>query len=154
MTDETTPLPRVERDVEYESALLDPRVRRMHRLSRADVIVLLEVIALRVQAVKLHFRWRPQLSDPGDEMVLETAVNAMAKTLLTFNERDFKPSAGLRAVDFEVGAITTPDLRDGRHQLAWSHILDFENGLNPFGDRLTRFRIPMAPACRAQDLAR
>lgn len=80
--------------VEYESALLDPRIRRRHRLSRADVIVLLDAVALRVQAVKLHFRWRPQLSDPGDEMVLETAVNAMAKTLLTFNETDFVPAAG------------------------------------------------------------
>lgn len=80
--------------VEYESTLLDPRVRRMHRLSRVDVIVLLDAVALRVQPVKLHFRWRPQLSDPGDEMVLETAVNAMAKTLLTFNERDFVPAAG------------------------------------------------------------
>jgi len=27
-------------------------------------------------------------------LVLETAVNAMAKTLLTFNERDFAPAAG------------------------------------------------------------
>lgn len=79
--------------VEYESTLLDPRVRRMHRLSRDEVTVLLDAIVLRVQAVKLHFLWRPQLSDPDDEMVLETAVNAMARTLLTFNERDFAPAA-------------------------------------------------------------
>ena len=52
--------------------------------------------------MKPHFRWRPQLSDPGDEMVLETAVNAMAKTLLTFNERDFVPAAGNFGVEVVV----------------------------------------------------
>jgi predicted nucleic acid-binding protein len=31
----------------------------------------------------------PQLRDPGDEMVLETAVNGHADALVTFNVRDF-----------------------------------------------------------------
>jgi hypothetical protein len=39
------------------------------------------------------FRWipnrRPQLRDPGDEMVLEAAVNGRANILVTFNVRDF-----------------------------------------------------------------
>jgi len=35
------------------------------------------------------FRWRPQLRDPGDEMVLEAAVNGGADMLVTFNQRDF-----------------------------------------------------------------
>ena len=39
--------------------------------------------------VKAHFLWRPQLRDPGDEMVLETAVNERADALVTFNVRDF-----------------------------------------------------------------
>jgi hypothetical protein len=33
--------------------------------------------------------WRPLLRDPGDEMVLETAMLGRADTLLTFNIRDF-----------------------------------------------------------------
>ena len=35
------------------------------------------------------FRWRPQLRDPADEMVLEAAVNGGADMLVTFNRRDF-----------------------------------------------------------------
>ena len=41
------------------------------------------------EPVKTHFLWRPQLRDPGDEMVLEAAVNGRADALVTFNLRDF-----------------------------------------------------------------
>jgi predicted nucleic acid-binding protein len=38
----------------------------------------------------MRYHWRrPQLRDPGDEMVLETAVNVRADALVTFNVRDF-----------------------------------------------------------------
>ncbi|WP_373368274.1 PIN domain-containing protein [Ottowia beijingensis] len=40
--------------------------------------------------VERHTRWRPQLQDPADEMVLETALNGAAHALVTFNVRDFK----------------------------------------------------------------
>jgi predicted nucleic acid-binding protein len=33
--------------------------------------------------------WRPQLRDPGDELVLEAAVNGRANAIVTFNHRDF-----------------------------------------------------------------
>jgi predicted nucleic acid-binding protein len=41
------------------------------------------------ESVKTYFLWRPQLRDPGDEMVLETAVNGRADALVTFNLQDF-----------------------------------------------------------------
>jgi predicted nucleic acid-binding protein len=41
------------------------------------------------EPVKIHFLWRPQLRDPVDEMILETAVNGRADGLVTFNVRDF-----------------------------------------------------------------
>lgn len=37
----------------------------------------------------MHFLWRPILSDPKDEMVLEAAVNGRADALITHNMRDF-----------------------------------------------------------------
>ena len=37
----------------------------------------------------MRYRWRPQLRDPGDEMVLETAVNGRATAIVTFNRRDY-----------------------------------------------------------------
>jgi predicted nucleic acid-binding protein len=32
---------------------------------------------------------RPRLSDPDDDMVLETAINGNASAIVTFNRRDF-----------------------------------------------------------------
>jgi predicted nucleic acid-binding protein len=46
------------------------------------------VIAM-AEPVETHFLWRPQLRDPGDEPVLEAAVNGRAPTIVTFNQRDF-----------------------------------------------------------------
>ncbi|MBL8296031.1 MAG: PIN domain-containing protein, partial [Bryobacterales bacterium] len=41
------------------------------------------------QPVQSFFLWRPQLRDPGDEMVLEAAVNGRADAIVTFNRRDY-----------------------------------------------------------------
>lgn len=38
---------------------------------------------------EIFFRWRPFLTDPDDEMVLELAVACAASHLVTFNKRDF-----------------------------------------------------------------
>ncbi|MGC9198007.1 MAG: PIN domain-containing protein [Acidobacteriaceae bacterium] len=42
--------------------------------------------------VEIHFRWRPQTADPGDEMVLEAAINGRAQALVTHNTRHFAPA--------------------------------------------------------------
>jgi hypothetical protein len=39
----------------------------------------------------MSYLWRPLLSDAGDDLVLETAVNGRADALVTFNRRDFEP---------------------------------------------------------------
>lgn len=79
--------------IEYESSLLNPRIRRLHRLSVSDIAALLDGIAGCIAPVKLHYLWRPQLRDPDDEMVLETAINAAAHQIVTFNTKDFLPAA-------------------------------------------------------------
>ena len=43
----------------------------------------------------MNFRWRPQLKDPKDELVLEAAVNGRAEALVTHNVGDFEPAARL-----------------------------------------------------------
>ena len=58
-------------------------------LSERKVEIFLDAVLAMAEPVKVHFLWRPQLRDPGDEMVLETAVNGQADTLVTFNVRDF-----------------------------------------------------------------
>jgi predicted nucleic acid-binding protein len=54
---------------------------------------LLDALVSLSEQVKLSFRWRPILSDPEDDMVLETAVNGSAEVLVTFNQRHFAPAA-------------------------------------------------------------
>lgn len=54
-----------------------------------DALAFLDALALIVRPVAIHYLWRPQLRDPADEMVLETAVNGGADLLVTFNQRDF-----------------------------------------------------------------
>jgi len=82
--------------LEYEAVLKRPEIRRMHGLSPAGVDDVLDALAILVEPVSLHYRWRPQLRDPADEMVLDTALNGGAHKLVTFNVRDFYPVAMTR----------------------------------------------------------
>ena len=75
--------------LEYEQALTRAELLLATGIRMADMSVFLSDIARIVEPVELHFLWRPQLRDPGDEMVLETAVNGRADVLVTHNERDF-----------------------------------------------------------------
>jgi hypothetical protein len=54
---------------------------------------ILDAVAAVAEPVRLRFLWRPQLKDPADEMVLETAVNGIADRLVAFNLRHLKPAA-------------------------------------------------------------
>jgi predicted nucleic acid-binding protein len=58
-------------------------------LIAAEVSSVLDDLAAVCRPVGLAFRYRPQLSDPDDEMVLETAINGGASGIVTFNRRDF-----------------------------------------------------------------
>ena len=49
----------------------------------------------RGNETSLNFRWRPQLKDTEDELVLEAAVNGQADALVTHNVRDFLDAARL-----------------------------------------------------------
>jgi putative PIN family toxin of toxin-antitoxin system len=78
---------------EYEAVLKRPAHLHSAGASEADVDVVLDMLAAAAERVELHYLWRPQLTDVGDEMVLETAVNGRADALVTFNTRHFVPSA-------------------------------------------------------------
>lgn len=75
--------------LEYEAVLKREEIRRLHQLSEKDVDDFLDALATVVEPVHFHYLWRPQLSDPKDEMVLETAMNGQSDALVTFNIRDF-----------------------------------------------------------------
>ena len=87
--------------LEYEAVLKRPEQRLAHGLRLRDIDHFLAALASGCEAVEVSFQWRPQLSDPNDEMVLETAVNGRADALITHNVRDFAKGAarfGLRVL--------------------------------------------------------
>lgn len=85
--------------LEYEDVLKRPAMRRALRLTVSEVDTVLDVLAAKSSHAKLHFLWRPQLRDPKDEMVLETAANAGAVAIVTFNRADFLPAATAFSLD-------------------------------------------------------
>lgn len=73
---------------EYEEVLGRAELLLDMGLSRQAMQEFLIDIATILRPVGIDYRWRPQLSDPDDEMVLETAINAKAM-IVTHNARDF-----------------------------------------------------------------
>jgi predicted nucleic acid-binding protein len=79
--------------LEYEAVVTRPEHLEAAKISSVDAAVLLDAIARIVEPIRISFLWRPMLPDPGDDLVLETAVNGRAEALVTFNRRDFAPAA-------------------------------------------------------------
>lgn len=75
--------------LEYEATCSDPAQRIASGLSGSEVETVISALCAVCEPVEGWFLWRPQLRDPSDEMVLETAVNGRADALVTFNSRDF-----------------------------------------------------------------
>lgn len=86
---------------EYEAVLMRPEQLTATRLTQEEALRIIDALHSAVEGVQVWFRWRPQLTDADDEMVLEAAINGHADLLVTFNMRDFRgitSSFGIRAV--------------------------------------------------------
>ena len=75
--------------IEYEAVCHEAEHRLAAGLSEYDADLLVTAVIAMAEAIEIRFLWRPQLRDPGDEMVLETAINGAADALVTFNARDY-----------------------------------------------------------------
>jgi putative PIN family toxin of toxin-antitoxin system len=91
--------------IEYEAICRETEHRLASGLSSREVDIFLDAVTALAEPVQTHFLWRPQLRDPGDEMVLEAAVNGQADILVTFNLRDF----GMAPARFGVEALLPRD---------------------------------------------
>jgi putative PIN family toxin of toxin-antitoxin system len=73
---------------EYEDVL--KRKQKELGLSENEVDVVLDNICALSEFQKIYFLWRPYLKDPKDDHVLEVAVAAKTKIIVTHNMKDFK----------------------------------------------------------------
>jgi putative PIN family toxin of toxin-antitoxin system len=79
--------------LEYEEVLMRAEHRLVHLLSPDELNGFLQELAALSEPVELHFRWRPQVHNSDDEMVLETAINGEADALVTYSTGDFSAAA-------------------------------------------------------------
>jgi len=75
--------------LEYETVCLRAEHRLASGLSEGEVMAFVNGLIAIVEPVLPRFRWRPQLRDPADEIVLEAAVNGQAEAIVTFNVKDY-----------------------------------------------------------------
>jgi putative PIN family toxin of toxin-antitoxin system len=75
--------------LEYEAVLKRPEHLLAAGASAVEAELIVDALVNVGQATFVDYRWRPQTRDPGDEMVLEAAINAKADIIVTFNRRDF-----------------------------------------------------------------
>jgi len=69
---------------EYEMAL-----KRRTDLADSDVEAVVDYLCLVGDKQPIYYLWRPFLTDPCDEMVLEVAVGGEAHAIVTHNVRDY-----------------------------------------------------------------
>lgn len=83
---------------EYEAVLKRPEHGIATSLDQVDKLVnyLCSVSSLR----EVHYLWRPALSDPDDDFLLELAIESNADYIVTYNSRDFfvSPAFNTKAI--------------------------------------------------------
>ena len=73
---------------EYEDVL--KRNKRILKIKENDIESILDNLCSVSKHQKIYFLWRPYLSDPKDDLILELAVASKTKTIVTHNIKDFK----------------------------------------------------------------
>ena len=79
--------------LEYEAVLTRSEHLRVSNYSVRDVEELLDAICKKALGVPIQWQLRPQLLDPDDEMVLETAVSGQCHAIVSFNRAHFADAA-------------------------------------------------------------
>ncbi len=58
-------------------------------LTESDIDDILDYICKVANHRQIYYLWRPFLSDPDDDMVLELAITAECEFIVTYNQSDF-----------------------------------------------------------------
>jgi putative PIN family toxin of toxin-antitoxin system len=78
--------------LEYEAVATRAEHLMAGELTEAEALNVIDALVAVAKPVEVHFRWRPQLRDADDEMILEAAINAKDRRIVTFNKKDFAPA--------------------------------------------------------------
>jgi len=74
--------------IEYEDAC-KRLVGKKTGLKASDIDNILDYVCSVANRRKVHYLWRPFLSDPKDDMILELALSAGCEIIVTYNKGDF-----------------------------------------------------------------
>jgi len=89
--------------LEYESVA--KRMSRSLGLTHTDIEDVIDYLCTIGKHRQVHYLWRPSLKDPGDDFVLELAVESECNFIVTHNIKDFN-----NIKKFKVRAITPQEL--------------------------------------------
>ncbi len=95
--------------LEYETIALLPEHVMAGGTTLAIVGKLIDTLIDIAEPVKVSFQYRPQLSDPGDEMVLEAAINGHAEAIVSFNSKDYRKGGKIIPNEFGIDVINPPE---------------------------------------------
>ena len=90
---------------EYEATCMRAEHVLAAKANEEEIENLIEAIFDIIEPVEIHYQWRPQRSDAGDEMVLEAAVNGRTDAIVTFSRKDY----GDALVRFGIEVISPAD---------------------------------------------
>lgn len=85
-----TPLVTVPLALQYEDVMSRPGLVTGSGLTRAELQAFLDGFLAVSDPIEVHFLWRPNLADEGDNLVVEAAVAGNADAIVTHNVRDFR----------------------------------------------------------------
>ena len=88
--------------LEYEEALR--KQGKGLQITQDGIADFLDYLCSVANLHEIHFLWRPCLPDPRDDMLLELAVSAGCKYIVTYNKRDFR---GVE--EFGIEAVTAKE---------------------------------------------
>ncbi len=104
-----TPLVSVVTVIECEDVLKRAEHLQAARLDAGDMDRFLDDFVAHADHIAPHFRVRPSVQDPDDEMFAELAINGQADALVSFNLGDYRP-ADLPAPRLDIPACRPDDI--------------------------------------------
>lgn len=76
--------------LEYEAVSKRDKIRELCPLTRDEINELLAAFYSVCEWVQIHYLWRPNLKDEGDNFLIELAVAGNAKSIITNNLKDLR----------------------------------------------------------------